>query len=104
MRSIDSLLAAKYRQSAFLLEDEEDGGDDDDVLHLSNHLWYDVDGDGEDDGAVVLRGDAVQRLKVSQLKIQRWNLCTFGFAWKPHHYHLHDLVNLKPEEPLGCQW
>ena len=59
--------------SAFLLEDEEDGGDDDDVLHLSNHLWYDVDGDGEDDGAVVLRGDAVQRLKVSQLKIQRWN-------------------------------
>ena len=75
MRSIDSLFAAKYRQSgwsAFLLEDEEDGGDDDDVLHLSNHLWYDVNGDGEDDGAVVLRGDAVQRLKVSQLKIKRW--------------------------------
>ena len=39
-----------------------------DTLHLSNHLGNDIDGDGEDDGAVVLRRDAVQRLQVPQLK------------------------------------
>ena len=32
-------------------------------------LWDDVDGDGEDDGAVVLGGDAVQRLQVPQLGV-----------------------------------
>ena len=39
-------------------------------VHLSNHLGYDVDGDGEDDCAVVLRRYAVQRLQVPQLERQ----------------------------------
>ena len=29
---------------------------------------HDVDGDGEDDGAVVLGGDAVQRLQIAELQ------------------------------------
>ena len=37
-------------------------------VHLSNHLGYDVDGDGEDDCTVILRGDAVQGLEVPQLE------------------------------------
>ena len=31
---------------------------------------HDVDGDGEDDGAVVLGGDAVQGLEIPQLEIR----------------------------------
>ena len=33
-----------------------------------DELRDDVDGDGEDDGAVLLRRDAIQRLKVAQLR------------------------------------
>ena len=33
-----------------------------------HELRHDVDGDREDDGGVVLRGDAVQGLEIPQLK------------------------------------
>ena len=35
---------------------------------LAHEVRDDVDGDGEDDGAVVLGGDTVEGLEVSQLK------------------------------------
>ena len=39
----------------------------------SHQLRYDVDGDREDDSAVVLGRDAVERLKIAQLK-HKWSL------------------------------
>ena len=36
-----------------------------------HELRHDVDGDREDDGGVVLRGDAVQGLEISQLGSRR---------------------------------
>ena len=48
-------------------KDVDDDNIDDDV-NLSHHLGNDVDGDGEDDCTVVLRGDAVQGLEVPQLE------------------------------------
>ena len=42
-----------------------------DLLLMHGHeCGHDVDGDGEDDGAVVLGGDAVQGLEVPQLGIE----------------------------------
>ena len=38
-------------------------------LSVVDQMRHDVDGDGEDDGAVVLGRDAVQGLKVAQLRI-----------------------------------
>ena len=51
-------------------DDNGDVDDDDavDDVNLSHHLGNDVDGDGEDDCTVVLRGDAVQGLEVPQLE------------------------------------
>ena len=47
---------------------DDDNDDVDDDVNLSHHLGNDVDGDGEDDCTVVLRGDAVQGLEVPQLE------------------------------------
>ena len=58
-----------------VIKDVDDGikdvDDDNDDVNLSHHLGNDVDGDGEDDCTVVLRGDAVQGLEVPQLEKEK---------------------------------
>ena len=46
-------------------------------LPLSNQLRYDVNGDGEDDGAVFLRRDVVEGLQVTKLHGTHFRLLLF---------------------------
>ena len=44
-------------------------------LNAAHHGGDHVDGDGEDDGGVVLGGDAVQGLQISQLEHKHYRSC-----------------------------